>query len=376
MELRKILADRIRAAREKLGLTQSQLAEMSGFASSQIISQIEKAERDIKAWELFNLAKALRTDVANLLAENEPRPVAQVLWRKTPTQNKQLLEADFVQRCEEYALVEKLCDIRYDNGLPIIKTDLSSMKLPDAEKIGKQIRVELNLGNRPASCLADILENKFGVKIWYRNLGEEGSAASSKGTFGYGVLINATEAPWRRNYSFAHELFHLLTWDSVTPDDFTRGEAPNQIEKLADVFASNLLLPDDEINEVLKNRVRENKIEYADLVELAREFGVSTIALLWRLKNLGYINGDMVQKLENDPEFKQLDRNIRDGAWTTPPSIPERFVRLAFMAYQNGRLSRSKLAGLVNKSLLDLSDFLLEYGLDDTQDYKTPVYIS
>lgn len=374
MELRKLLAERIRAAREQLGLTQNQLAEMAGFSSPQIISQIEKAERDVKAWELFNLARALKTDVAVILAESASAPVAHVLWRKKPAKNRQLLESDFLQRCQEYALVEKLNDIKIGSQLPVIAVDLSSMTFQDAEKMGREIRDGLGLGNRPASCLSNMLENKFGVKIWHANLGEDGSAASTKGPFGLGVLINSAEAPWRRNYSFAHELFHLLTWDSVALADQTRGESSVRIEKLADAFASNLLLPDTEVEEALKNRVKENKIEYAGLVEIAREFGVSTIALLWRLKNLHFIDIDTVQKLEDDPGFKQLDRNVRNGAWNMPPAIPERFVRLAFMAFQNGKLSRAKLAEFLKTSLLDLSDFLLEYGLDDTKDYKTAVH--
>jgi len=374
MELRKLLAERIRAAREQLGLTQNQLAEMAGFSSAQIISQIEKAERDIKAWELLNLAKALKTDVAVLLAENASTPIAHVLWRRTPTQNRQLLESDFLQRCQEYALVEKLNDIKIDHQLPVTAVDLSSMTFQDAEKMGREIRDSLGLGNRPASCLSNMLENKYGVKIWYANLGEDGSAASTKGPFGLGVLINSAEAPWRRNYSFAHELFHLLTWDAVALTEQTRGESSDRTEKLAEAFASTLLLPDTEIEELLKNRVKENKIEYAGLVEIAREFGVSTIALLWRLKNLRYLNSDTVHNLENDPDFQQLDRNVRNGAWNMPPAIPERFVRLAFMAFQNGKLSRAKLAEFLKTSLLDLSDFLLEYGLDDTKDYKTVVH--
>jgi len=374
MELRKLLAKRIRAAREQLGLTQNQLAEMAGFSSSQIISQIEKAERDIKAWELLHLARALKTDVAALLAENASAPMAHVLWRKTPTQNRRLLESDFLQRCKEYALVEKLNDIKIGHQLPVTAVELSSMTFQDAEKMGREIRDILGLGNRPASCLSNMLENKYGVKIWYANLGEDGSAASTKGPFGLGVLINSAEAPWRRNYSFAHELFHLLTWDAVAFTEQTEGESSDRTEKLAEAFASTLLLPDKEMEELLKNRVKNNKIEYAGLVEIAREFGVSTIALLWRLKNLRYLNSDAVHNLENDLDFQQLDRNVRHGAWNMPPAIPERFVRLAFMAFQNGKLSRAKLAEFLRVSLLDLSDFLLEYGLDDTKDYKTVVH--
>jgi len=51
-----VLAQRVREARKRAGLTQEQLAEAAGFSAHQMVSQIEKGERDVKAWELANLA--------------------------------------------------------------------------------------------------------------------------------------------------------------------------------------------------------------------------------------------------------------------------------------------------------------------------------
>jgi ribosome-binding protein aMBF1 (putative translation factor) len=46
-DLHKVLGNRIRNARNRLSLSQAQLAEEIGFSASQIISQIEKGERDV-----------------------------------------------------------------------------------------------------------------------------------------------------------------------------------------------------------------------------------------------------------------------------------------------------------------------------------------
>jgi len=65
-DLRKILGDRIRTARVRLSFTQKDLAEEAGFSAPQIISQIEKGKRELKAWELVSLATVLRLEVSGL----------------------------------------------------------------------------------------------------------------------------------------------------------------------------------------------------------------------------------------------------------------------------------------------------------------------
>ena len=370
-DLKKLLGDRIRDGRLRISLTQQRLAEEAGFSSAQIISQIEMGERDVKAWELFNLAKALRLDVAQLLAKEASEPSAPVLWRKTPEMNRQLIEADFLQHCHEYALVERICKVTTERKLPSKYVNLSTMDFQEANAFGESVRRELALGNRPASCLVGMLEERFGVKIWYKDLGESGSAASTKGSFGLAVLINSTEAPWRRNFSFAHELFHLLTWESIEPSLEVDGEFVDNVEKLANAFASSLILPAEEVSETIERRIKENGLSNIDLIDVAREFDVSTDALLWRMYNLGFMDKDTVYELLEDSDFKEFDRGIRVGEWGKPPEIPERFVRLAFLAYQLGRLARPRLAELLRTSLIDLTDRLLEYGLDDRKDYQT-----
>lgn len=370
-DLRKLLGDRVRNGRTRLSFTQQQLAKEAGFSSAQIISQIETGEREVKAWELFNLAKALRLEVSQLLAEETPEPSALVRWRKSPEENRQLLEAEFLQHCQQYAFLERLCEVTAEHELPGKEVNLTDMDFEEARKFGDYVAKKLDLGNRPASCLVGMLEERFGVKVWYEDLGEAGSAACTKGSFGPAVLINSAEAPWRRNFSFAHELFHLLTWESIEPSLEVGEEFVERVERLANAFASSLLLPTKEVAETLQNRIKDDKLSYVDLINVAREFDVSTDALLWRMHNLRFTEKETVYELlKEDSDFKEFDRGTRVGDWGKPPQIPERFVRLAFLAYQLSKLSRPKLADLLRSSLIDLTDRLLEYGLDDRKDYQ------
>jgi Zn-dependent peptidase ImmA (M78 family)/transcriptional regulator with XRE-family HTH domain len=372
---RELLGKRIRDARAQLALTQEDLANQVGFPVAQIISQIERGQREVKAWELVKLAQALRVDISDLLATEELMPRPEILWRAPPEGNKKLIEAEFIQNCQQYALLEHLCEINIQQDLPSRDINLASMSFKDAGAFGDEIRAQFKLGARPAASLLNTLEDVYGVKIWYRNLGEEGSAASVVATFGAAVLMNLTEAPWRRNFSFGHEVFHLLTWQSI-PMQLVKEDVAlkDKVEKLANAFASNLLLPADDIKLAFKRRVKEGKIGYTDIIAVAREFDVSTAALLYRLRGLRLLTGETVESLLEDPAFCALDRATMRHLWWTPPEIPERFVRLAFIAYQKNKLSRARLAQFLNTSLVDLTNTLLEYGLDDREDYKTDVY--
>ena len=75
----------------------------------------------------------------------------------------------------------------------------------------------------------------------------------------------------------------------------------------------------------------------------------------------------VIDDLLNDPEFRLMDRSTMKGAWWTPPEIPERYVRLAYIAYKRGKITKSRLAQHLKTSLLDIDDLLREYGLDTAE---------
>jgi hypothetical protein len=125
-----------------------------------------------------------------------------------------------------------------------------------------------------------------------------------------------------------------------------------------------------------KKRVKNNSISYTDLIDIAREFDVSSEALLYRLTNLNQINRKTVDKLLNDSEFKNIDKASMHEKWWDPPPIPERFVLLGFIAYQKGNVSRARLAEYLETSLFDLKNVLLEYGFDEDEDYEAQIRIA
>jgi Zn-dependent peptidase ImmA (M78 family)/transcriptional regulator with XRE-family HTH domain len=365
IDLKKILGLRISNRREALGLTQRELASQVGFSSSEIMSQIELGKRDVKAWELAKISQILYTNISEFLADKESDSPPPILWRVLPSEQKEAKEAKFLNFCQQYSLLENLSGTVIRKRIPQKEVNPSTLTFRVAQRLALEVREEFGLGDRPASLLVKTLEDNYGVKILYDDM-DEGSAATTIGDFGPAILMNKREAPWRRNYNFAHECFHLITWDSIPPKILKENKSLwDNVEKKAEVFASCLLLPEESIRVEIEGRKINNEIEYSDLIEVARKYDVSTKALLYRLLNIGIVKRHIVNSILEDEQFRNLDRSSMHDFWWNPPQLPERYVRLAYVAYRKGNLSRAKLARLLGVNLLDITKTLQRYDLDD-----------
>jgi Zn-dependent peptidase ImmA (M78 family)/transcriptional regulator with XRE-family HTH domain len=372
-DLDKTIGKTVKKARERLNWTQAELAEKANFGSPQIVSLIELGERPLKASELAKLSRVLFYDFAELL-EDKPLIQAAVLWRKEPPKAAEV-EAQFLQDCEHYRLVEELCGTIPKNKLKELPAQLP-VDLEKAQSYGEKISNALGLGKRPAEELRGILEEDFGLKLFHEPK-LEGSAASAVGEFGQAVLLNSSEPPWRQNYSLAHELYHLLTWDVVPVSEVKNNiDLKNRIEKTAEAFASVLLLPAGEILSAWNSRAKENKINYADVIDLARIFGVSTSALVWRMVNLKWLKKTEAERVLKDEDFLAKDKATMAKNWKEPqPSLPSRFVYLAFRAWSEGNLSKGKLAGFLHTNLAELPGLLARYGLNEDENYEATLSV-
>lgn len=113
------------------------------------------------------------------------------------------------------------------------------------------------------------------------------------------IGVNTHHAPGRQNFTIGHEVGHLLLHDQeqlhvdrefrVRLRDDISSQGTDEAEREANFFAASLLMPKGFLEMDLA------KEEYVDLLDdeflhtLARKYGVSTQALVNRLKNLGYI---------------------------------------------------------------------------------------
>ena len=370
MEFKQLLGKRIAQLRKNLKINQENLALKANLGHAQTVSQIETGIREIKAHELSKIASVLHTSIKDLLNFSVEQKQELVLWREKPDEVYGNIEADFILKCKQFENVDKNFSSHRCLNLPQPKINPYNFGYDDTECLAREVSNQMNLGDRPGSSLATILEDKYGVKIFYRPL-YAGSAASIKGTFGYAMLINSLQAPWRRNYNIAHELFHLITWESVPPDLLQNNpDLMADLEKKANAFASALLLPGYQLDHELQFHLRENKISAGSLITIARNFEVSTEALVWRLVKLKGFERTQAETILNSDAFRDEDKGTMSEIWWEPPTLPIRFVTLAFFSFLNGYISRSILAEYLDTTLIDLPNRLMEFGFDETKDYE------
>lgn len=369
----------IKAARDGLRMTQGDLAEAAGFNSAQIVSDIERGKRDVKAFELVRIARALHLPLEMLLGgedqEDEgPAEPVRVLWRRAEVPRDDRKDAQLRERASRYALLEEWCGEPPAERLPDVHLDPRNprdLNYHRAGALAEQIRGQLDLGRVPAESLERALATRFGVKIFYDALGTGGTSSAAcvrdDDSFGSAILLNADEAPWRRTYSLAHELFHLVTWSGVAAawaedvgSDPARQPAWfDMVEKCANSFAAALLLPAEALVSELSARRRSPEGPLAaalrpdDYAYVAHAvFGVSLDALLWRLVNLEKLSHEQRKALAEDRALREFDRSLRRGLRAPRPAVfPERFWDLVRLAAEREVVGVTKLAEFAETSI-------------------------
>lgn len=366
----KVLDKRIIAAREAAGFSITEAAQKLGFKNYQTLSAIEKGARKINAHELIKIARLYGRSLDYFLESDvvsDPVP----LWRKTRKTDVNQIQRQFLSFLENYSNLEHLLGLKRrwkDIQTNYDKDDFAYNGFERADKLGSDIHNRLDLGSRPASNLLNMLENNLRFKILHLPLKDGLSGAGIvDNTLGVGILINLNDAPWRRNFDLAHELFHTVTWDVFSLEEIGDGTKKTRPEQYADVFASSLLLPEVHLLDALKETATNNKIRFVDIIELAKDFGVSSEAILWRLVNLGRLKKSQVQKILDDSDFREVDRTRRRSLYSEgkPSKFPSRFISLACRCLLEGKISRGIFAEYLEIDRAEIDDYLEAAGFGE-----------
>ena len=352
------LGDRLKFARESIGYRQDQVAKKSGIGISSL-SEFENNKREPRFSQLSKLAEIYRRTIDFFLREDTV-PEGLMLWRDKPEAlAAKEAEAQFRQYCEQFHRLEQLMgEVRFKSlPAPDVRT-ADELNFDVVDTFARRIINELRLGDRPALSLQKALEEDYCIKIFHLRF--EGSAISVKSEFfGAAILLNKSNRckAWRRHYDLAHELFHLFTWDLFRKD--LKDIPSDREEKLANAFASRLLLPTDSVKpkiDALLGPHKELNLQSLDVI--AREFGVSLDALLWRLVYLYNVPSEKVP--EYIEKSKQLSSEWPARNSDQPDELPERYCGLAIRALRAGRLSLLQFSKYMNISYRDAQRYLPE----------------
>lgn len=350
------IGQRLKIAREMIGYTQKKVSELTGIGESSI-SEFENNEREPKFSQLSKLAEVYKKSIDFFLTDSLPaEPI--MLWRDGPDDTEELkeTEAEFRRLCQQYHKLE-LCTVETSKAVfpqPDV-ADPDRFSWPQAESFARKVHKDLCLGDIPSTSLKQILEERCYVKIFHLEF--TGSAISTVSEeFGPAILLNNKNVSWRRNYDLAHELFHLLTWDMFR----VKSKEPSEKEeKLADSFASKLLMPEESLKQRIAALLDEQEQTPLDRVDdLAREFGVSLDAMICRISTLFRI------KKEDTEQYlvaaKQLAKFHKPRESEKLETLPARYCDLAQRALRNGRLSLIQFAKYMGISYKKAQEYLID----------------
>jgi len=101
-----------------------------------------------------------------------------------------------------------------------------------------------------------------------------------------------------------------------------------------------------------------------DIIELAKDFGVSTEAILWRFVNLTKLKKERVRKILADSNFRDLNRAMRLFLYEEykPSRFPARYVSLACRCLMEGKISRGTFAEYLEIDRAEVDDYLAQAG--------------
>lgn len=191
----------------------------------------------------------------------------------------------------------------------------------DSEVLAKKVLEVYFLQKKPSYPIDpfDIL-NYFGVPYQFRDFADlEGIYISPENEEDIPIIgININRPITRQRFTAAHELCHHLkdrNSDFFCPID---GRNKTDVEKYADKFASELLIPKEELEVQVKKLEKNMYIDFINILYISDYFGVSFESCVFNIAyNLGKIEGYIAPKeikkriRKFKPDKKRIELGIR-----------------------------------------------------------------
>ena len=209
------------------------------------------------------------------------------------------------------------------------------------------------------------LLQRLDVLTVFKPLSDNFSGLSFKRNESNFMLVNSDHSLGRQNFTIGHELYHLYYDKEFTPHKCQTGQFPrkNTTERMADIFASHLLLPEEGILPLIpENELGRDQISLATLLKIEQTYASSRSALLYQLSKM-----DLISK----SYFEKHSTQIKSGAHQHGYSIDlyqpsaERvllgtFGSLANKLFENDQISESHYHELMLSIGVDMSEMMAD----------------
>ena len=355
---------RLKSLRLERGYSQSKLAQMIGFKDRQTVSAIETGVRHMTVDELLLFAERLEfpleyfTDPFLLVGEG------QFSWRQTVVDKAHLREFEQKMGCciAAYRTLAHEFGREFTNLRRVLPlTNKSTFE--DAMLAGERFVEEFKLGETPAIQLIDVMEQKLGFLVLMVDAIEGVSGAACHLKELDTILIARKEVEGRRNFDLAHELFHLLTWESMAPDhqEVVLEDHKSRIEQLANNFAAAVLMPRKLLEKYDSWQTSDLSALTNRLNSVANELHVTSSALRWRLVALDKLNSSLAHAL---PESALRNNGDAIEKEKDPKLFSKQFAEIIGLAIATGRVSVWRISLLLDLTFEELADFFVSHGVD------------
>ena len=167
--------------------------------------------------------------------------------------------------------------------------------------IAKAIIARKNFGFGTTTSIQILkkIEQEENFTVVYMPFDDGIDGFSSKRKNHYIIVLNSNCNINRRNFTCAHELYHLL-FEYDKNDNYI---GSSNSEKIANMFASYFLIPEDALYLYLNDSklITKKRLTIKDIVNIENFFQVSRSAILTRLKD---------EQLISNEEFEQYSQNV------------------------------------------------------------------
>lgn len=350
-----IIGSRIKALREERKLSQDDLARIFGFKDRQTVSAIETGERRLSADELLLAVEKLGASIDYFTDPFLLAGEGKFSWRRHPRVGLESVKA-FERVAGRWIAANRTLASQVGKPGPILRHSLKltpRSSFEEAMAAGERFVSDFKLGAIPAEKLPEVMERELGILVLMVDAIDGISGAACRLPDLDAVLINRHEVVGRRNFDLAHELFHILTWDTMAPDYLEDATETSKIrvEQLANNFASALLMPKTSLENFDPALAGDTLARWLNAT--ADKLQVTATALKWRLVALEWIDAARARAISDEA----LRNNGREVAAGEPPALfSKSFMEVLGQAIGEGRISARRAANLLDLTIEDLSD--------------------
>jgi Zn-dependent peptidase ImmA (M78 family)/transcriptional regulator with XRE-family HTH domain len=368
-----LVGERVRAARERAGLTQRDV-ESAAEVSQSMIHRIESGRRTTATLEDFDrLAQAVGIGLEELLYGSAVE--ARVLAAARASGSADAVVRSAMRQGVELLMLDDRLDmavagLRQQVGHPTLEIPGSGSTQERGRLAARSVRDALRLGDAPVTDLVEVIEHLTGTDVGTAPLpaGVSGIYVTDTVRATSIILVDSGHVAERQRFSLAHELGHLLFGSGTHVDVVATDRTPEEI--LCDEFARHLIIPESGIRSWLAASpgTTVEQVDERAMALLARHFGASPEATRIQLDRMGLLHGDL--KDSGLPTGRRWAYRYGWGpqydsyqAAAMQPRTPRRILDRAMVAYREGKLGVAALAKLQGRTVPELEQALAEAGI-------------